>query len=82
MTASLWILFAGMYVFWGVSGAEGRKFESPFFSVLFGITLALFPLAVLSSISLYIHWQMANRHDLDFRLRSMEDQIARLRQQP
>ncbi len=79
VTISLWTLFAAMYVFWAVSGAEGRKFESPLLSALFFLTVALFPVAVLSSISYYLRRQCLNRKDIDFRLRKMEDQIARLR---
>ncbi len=80
VTATLWILLAALYVFWAVSGAEGRKFESLFFSALFAFTLALFPLAVFSSISLYIHWQMSSRREMDLRLQNLEDELARMRE--
>jgi hypothetical protein len=84
VTVVLWILLAGMLLFWGITGAEhrARDAESSLLAVLLVITVVLFPVAIVCTISLYIRWQIASRRDVDLQLRSLADQITRLRQQP
>ena len=82
VTAILWLLWASLYVVFGVIGMEPRKIESEWATVLFLVWIALFPMAILSSISLYVRWQATGQRELRLRLKLLEEQLDRLAGEP
>ena len=78
VTVTLWLLWVSFYVVIGAVGMAGRKIESEWAPVLLLVWIALFPMAIASSISLYVHWRAANHRELRMRLTLLEEQLNRL----
>ncbi len=78
VTVTLWLLWASLYVVFGVVGMKSRRIESEWAAILGFVWIALLPMAIASSISLYVRWRAANQRELRMRLTLLEEQLNRL----
>lgn len=78
VTFTLWLLWASLYVVFAACGVKMREIESVWVPILLFVWMALLPMAIASSISVYVRWRAANQREIRMRLTLLEEQLNRL----